>query len=47
MIYVPGTSLELVQESLAHFTGAGGLLKEVCAINLELLRRREPFEEST
>jgi hypothetical protein len=47
MIYVPGTSLELVQESLGHFTGAGGMLKDVCAINLELLRRREPFEEST
>ncbi|YCM45156.1 DUF6788 family protein [Verrucomicrobiaceae bacterium 227] len=47
MIYVPETFLESVRESLADFTGAGGLLKEVCAINLELLRRREPFEESS
>jgi len=46
MIYVPGTSLELVKQSLARFTEAGGLLKEVCAINLELFRRREPLEES-
>jgi hypothetical protein len=45
MVYVPWSYLESVQESLAHYAGAGEVLKEVCAINLELLRRREPFEE--
>jgi hypothetical protein len=45
MVYVPGDFLESVRESLAHYAGAGGVLKDVCAINLELLRRHEPFED--
>ena len=45
MIYVPGASLGSVQESLGKYSQAGELLKKICAINLELLRRHEPFEE--
>jgi hypothetical protein len=45
MVYVPAASLESVRESLAHYAGAAGVLKDVCAINLELLRRHEPFED--
>jgi len=45
MIYVPEPYLEAVRESLARYAGVRELLKEICAINLELLRRREPFEE--
>lgn len=45
MIYVPEAYLPKVRESLAHYSRAGELLKEICAINLELLRRREPFED--
>jgi len=42
---VPGRYLEPVRESLARYAGVGESLKEICAINLELLRRREPFEK--
>jgi len=45
MVYVPGRYLEPVRESLARYAGVGESLKEICAINLELLRRREPFEK--
>ena len=45
MIYLPEPYLETVKQSLACYGKAGDALKEVCAINLELLRRREPFEE--
>ena len=45
MIYLPEAYLETVKQSLARYAQAGDALKEVCAINLELLRRREPFEE--
>lgn len=47
MVYLPECCLEAVRESLGRYAAAGGSLKEICAINLELLRRREPFEEES
>lgn len=45
MVYLPEGYLETVREALGRYAAAGESLKEICAINLELVRRREPFEE--
>ena len=43
MVYVPEAYREEVREHLGRYTSAQGILKEICAINNELLRRRETF----
>lgn len=43
MVYVPEAYQEKVREYLKHYADAQEILKEICAINNELLRRRETF----
>jgi hypothetical protein len=44
MDYVPNADCAEVGEYLANFQKARSLLNEICAINAELLRRREAFD---
>jgi hypothetical protein len=44
MEYVPAAYHEQVQAFLDNFRQMRAVLEEICAINLELLRRREPLE---
>jgi hypothetical protein len=41
MLYVSGDRAVLVQESLKVFAAVRHTLDQICAINTELLRRRE------
>jgi hypothetical protein len=41
MHYVPGEYLEPVRERIENYHHLRELIEEICAINLELLRRRE------
>jgi hypothetical protein len=43
MDYVPQAVLEQVRTYLANYQRLRALLEEICAINSELLRRREPL----
>jgi hypothetical protein len=43
MDYVPQAALEQVRTSLANYQRLRAVLEEICAINGELLRRREPL----
>ena len=43
MDYIPGELLEKVEEYLENYRKVKEILKELCAINRELLRRRERF----
>lgn len=42
--YVPNAALAESSQHLANFRKVREVLNEICAINAELLRRREPFE---
>ncbi len=44
MDYVPNADLAETRQYLANFRKVREVLNEICAINAELLRRREPFE---
>jgi Family of unknown function (DUF6788) len=44
MDYVPNASHAVVSEYLANFHKLREVLNEICAINTELLRRREEFD---
>jgi hypothetical protein len=44
MEYVPNAYLETVQAFVENFQQARQSLEQICAINLELLRRREELE---
>lgn len=43
MVYVPEPYLQETRDHLAHYASVQEILKEICAINNELLRRRETF----
>jgi len=43
MIYVPQDYVDRVKDYLANLAEARELLEEICEINRELMRRREPF----
>ena len=43
MDYIPQNRREEVQEYLSNYRKVKAILKEICAINRELLRRRERF----
>jgi hypothetical protein len=42
--YVPNAAVAQSRQYLANFHKVRELINEICAINAELLRRREPFE---
>ncbi|RWB92802.1 MULTISPECIES: DUF6788 family protein [unclassified Mesorhizobium] len=44
MDYVPNATVAQSRQYLANFRKLRELLNEICAINAELLHRREPFE---
>ena len=44
MDYVPNAALPTPADYLANFRKLREVLNDICAINAELLRRREPFE---
>ena len=44
MVYVPQENRSQVEQFVANYRRARQLLDEVAAINLELLRRREPID---
>ena len=44
MDYVPNATLADSRHYLANFRKVREVLNDICAINAELLRRREPFE---
>lgn len=44
MDYVPNAALADARHYLANFRKLREVLNDICAINAELLRRREPFE---
>lgn len=44
MDYVPNSNRDQVRELIGNFNKARELLNEICAINTELLRRREELD---
>jgi hypothetical protein len=44
MGYVPNAACAEVSEFLANFREVREVLNDICAINAELLRRREPLD---
>jgi len=44
MDYVPNTAVDEVSEYLSNFNHVREVLNEICAINVELLRRREALD---